>query len=94
MQQQRGRRFVQNRIHQVNEYCQLLVPKKLNLDEYKWLISQPVPFHAVSVSNDHAVMFSLPPEVEMAERKYFDLDKIQDQCVAKYVQQCSYKPLR
>ncbi|CAG7723621.1 unnamed protein product, partial [Allacma fusca] len=39
-------------------------------------------------------MFSLPPEVELAERKYFDLDRIQDQCVAKYVQQCSYKPLR
>ncbi|CAG7826619.1 unnamed protein product, partial [Allacma fusca] len=94
LQQQRGRRFVQNRIHRVNEHCQLLVPKLLNLDEYKWLISQPVPFHAASVSNNHAVMFSLPPEVEMAERKYFDLDKIQDQCVAKYVQQCSYKPLR
>ncbi|CAG7732228.1 unnamed protein product [Allacma fusca] len=42
MQKQRGRRFVQNRIHQVSEYCQF----------------------------------------------------IQEQCVARYVQQCSYKALR
>ncbi|CAG7730251.1 unnamed protein product [Allacma fusca] len=42
MQQQLARRYVQNRIHQVSEYCQLLVPKQLNLDEYKLLISQPV----------------------------------------------------
>ncbi|CAG7816050.1 unnamed protein product [Allacma fusca] len=38
-------------------------------------------------------MFSLPPEVEMAERKYFNFDSIKDQCVATYVQQCPYKPL-
>ncbi|CAG7819122.1 unnamed protein product, partial [Allacma fusca] len=93
MQQQRGRRFIQNEFHQVSEHCQLLLPKQLTLEEYKWLVSQPVPFHAVSVSNNHAVIFSMPPEVEMAERKYFDLEKLQQQCVAKCVQLCSYKPL-
>ncbi|CAG7817903.1 unnamed protein product, partial [Allacma fusca] len=30
----------------------------------------------------------------MAEKKYFNLENIQRQCIAKYVKHCAYKPLR